>query len=185
MLPRPPLDTGRNTVEPSSSEWNAGPDTDPFTYIIKGYAAHNYTPFEMPAITHVIDNLWHGGFVHGLNLKNRFDVVVSLYPWERYGTQGRLVAYRMYDGNDVDVPTLNRATDTVISALNEGKKVLVHCQAGLNRSSLVVGNVLVNWAGMHPEDAITLMRAKRSPAVLCNPTFARYLLELRKEDNDK
>jgi protein-tyrosine phosphatase len=50
----------------------------------------------------------------------------------------------------------------------------VHCQAGLNRSSLVVGRALM-LGGMTADDAIVLIRRKRSPACLSNPSFERWL----------
>lgn len=53
---------------------------------------------------------------------------------------------------------------------------LVHCQAGLNRSGLVAALALI-LDGMLPAAAIDLLRQHRSPAVLCNPAFERWLLE--------
>ena len=53
---------------------------------------------------------------------------------------------------------------------------LVHCQAGLNRSSLVVGRALV-LEGMTAKSAIELIRSKRSPVCLSNPSFERWLLQ--------
>ena len=52
-----------------------------------------------------------------------------------------------------------------------------NCQAGLNRSGLVAGLALIR-SGMTPAVAINLLRSKRSPAVLCNPTFERFLRSL-------
>jgi protein-tyrosine phosphatase len=52
-----------------------------------------------------------------------------------------------------------------------------NCQAGLNRSGLVAALALIR-DGMTPAQAIELLRSKRSPAVLCNPTFERYLRSL-------
>lgn len=50
-----------------------------------------------------------------------------------------------------------------------------NCQAGFNRSGLIAGLALV-LDGMAPVDAIALMRAQRSPLVLCNPVFENWLL---------
>jgi protein-tyrosine phosphatase len=52
---------------------------------------------------------------------------------------------------------------------------LVHCAAGLNRSGLVMGLTLVDHRDMTPHQAIKLMRDRRSPSVLCNPEFERWL----------
>ena len=43
--------------------------------------------------------------------------------------------------------------------------------------SLVAGAALV-LSGMRPDDAIALLREKRSQAVLCNPAFAAWLRDL-------
>jgi protein-tyrosine phosphatase len=50
-----------------------------------------------------------------------------------------------------------------------------NCQAGLNRSSLVVATALM-LDGMTAGEAIALIRAVRSPACLCNPAFEEWLL---------
>jgi len=61
-----------------------------------------------------------------------------------------------------------------VNACREDGPTLVHCQAGLNRSSLVAARALV-LGGMTADDAIALIREKRSPACLCNPAFERWL----------
>ena len=61
-----------------------------------------------------------------------------------------------------------------------GKRVLIRCQAGLNRSSIVMALVLIR-DGYSPEEAITVMREKRSEAVLCNKHFVDYLLGLNED----
>jgi protein-tyrosine phosphatase len=53
--------------------------------------------------------------------------------------------------------------------------VFVHCRLGLNRSGLVTGLMLID-EGYRAEDAIHLLRDLRSPLVLQNPAFERYLL---------
>lgn len=166
------MDYGENTVNEYDG-WVARKNTDPLKHIVVGEAIHGGT-FAMPVITHVKDNLWHGGFVYGIDLGDRFDTIVSLYPWETWPTKGKTIAYEMYDGWEVDVPVVMAAAKQVKAALDRGEKVLVHCQAGLNRSSLVVATVLIQ-DGMEPDDAIALLREKRSPTVLCNQTFERWL----------
>lgn len=166
------LDTGANTVKKTSG-WYAPEGADPFTHYIQGEAAHGGW-FDMPVITHVKDNLWQGGYVDNLDLGDRFDVVISMYPWEKYPTAGETHQFKMYDGHDVDTATLGLAVAEAEAALKAGKRVLVHCQAGLNRSALVVARLLMRQ-GMTADEAISLVREKRSPTVLCNRTFERYL----------
>ncbi len=57
-----------------------------------------------------------------------------------------------------------------------GKKVLVHCTQGKNRSGLVNGCIL--WLnGMSGEEAVKLIQTKR-PGALFNPVFKKYLVDL-------
>lgn len=75
----------------------------------------------------------------------------------------------------------NRQVDELAELVNkhrkDGKNVLVHCQAGLNRSSLVACRALM-IDGMTAEEAIKTVREKRSPACLCNKSFEKHLLNL-------
>jgi protein-tyrosine phosphatase len=50
----------------------------------------------------------------------------------------------------------------------------VRCQAGINRSGLVVALMLMR-DGLSAEDAITLIRSKRSQYALDNAYFVDYL----------
>ncbi len=80
-----------------------------------------------------------------------------------------------------DANVIPDATDLHIAAsfLNDlraaGKTVFIHCRLGLNRSALLTGLVLID-EGYRAKDAIELMRNLRSPYVLENNTFERYLL---------
>ena len=74
-----------------------------------------------------------------------------------------------------DVETLAVTAQTVAAEVDAGRKVLVRCAAGLNRSGLVVATVLVldGWSG---QDAIGRVRARRRGS-LDNPSFERWLVE--------
>lgn len=136
--------------------------------------------FDVDMITHVVDNLWQGGCEQGLKLDDDFVKVVSLYPWEQYelGPNTERVEVKMYDSHDgVDWGDLDRASDEVLEGLTRGK-TLVHCQAGLNRSGLVAAVTLMKL-GYTAQQAIDILRATRSPLVLCNQTFVKQLHELQ------
>jgi hypothetical protein len=109
-----------------------------------------------------------------------FDSILNLYPWGKYvvpeGVEYREV--ELYDSADEpDVEQIEELAAWVISRRGEGQtgRVLVHCQAGLNRSALVAARALMVAKGMTADDAIGLIREKRSPTCLCNPTFERFL----------
>lgn len=109
---------------------------------------------------------------------------MSTYAWERFalGPNTSLVEFDMRDADEIpDLGDLRAAAEEVRSALAAGKKTLVHCQAGLNRSALVAALALT-LDGMSAADAIDLLREKRCNAVLCNPTFDLWLREQRTDD---
>lgn len=66
---------------------------------------------------------------------------------------------------------LARAAD---DALEDGRRVLVRCYHGYNRSGLVVAHALV-LAGYGADEAIRLIRSRRSPWALHNELFEEYL----------
>lgn len=153
---------------------------DPLTRRITGLTSHGAHRLNVPFITQVADNLWHGGVEDGMVLPSFFRHVVSLYPWEQYTVEHEVdsqLVVKMYDSLD---QTFDRV-DAIVAWVNECRKagpVLVHCQAGLNRSGLVVARALVlNEDVASGAEAIALMREQRSPAVLCNPVFERWVLE--------
>lgn len=147
---------------------------------ISGVAYHGNTPFDCPLISKVTDNLWQGGCEHGLLLPDEIDLVISLYPWARYELAEHQLRteWRMYDSVDhpVDGDVVNELALAINVARTSGHTVLVHCQAGLNRSGLIAARALM-LDGMSAADAIDLLRMKRSPAVLCNTRFDTWLRE--------
>lgn len=160
-------------------------DFDPTVQRMRGIAYHGNTPFDVPFISQITDNLWQGGCEDGLVLPGHIDHVVSLYPWEEYTMKHQVKSYlsvRMYDSSDGSGPNIEQVIDvaTWVNAARKTGTVLVHCQAGLNRSSFVAGMALV-LRGYPAKDAIALLREKRSPAVLCNSTFEEALLRYDNE----
>lgn len=153
--------------------------TDPLKRTMEGVAVASNQFFVVSFMTQMDDNLWQGGCDRGLTLPNDIMHVVSLFPWMKYDVEHELDSYlewRMYDTEGVvDGPLVIRLAQWVNECRKTGP-VLVHCQAGLNRSALVTATALV-LEGWDPAEAIQMMREKRSDAVLCNRSFARWLLE--------
>lgn len=138
--------------------------------------------FSAPLISHIKDNLWVGGCINGVTLPDDFKHVVSLYKWERYklGPDTTRAEFTMYDSADMENDEqLHKIADYANECLKDGK-TLIHCQAGLNRSNLISALALIKQ-GFLPEDAIKLLREKRSPVVLCNEAFENWLLTQRPE----
>lgn len=171
-------------TDPADRTLHAVPDldnlqTDLDSHHIQGYALADpdRRHFSMPLVSHIEGNLYTGGCLDGVRLSDDYSWVVSLYPWEKYrlGPNTQRVEVEMYDHDGMpDLTVLHETADLVVDRLNAGK-VLVHCQAGLNRSGLVAALALIKM-GRSPRQAIDLLREKRGPVVLCNRTFVRWLM---------
>lgn len=149
---------------------------------VRGTAVHGSTPFDMRLLTEVMSGLWLGA--HPRVIPEDAKAILSLYPVNYEPStadsrRGLIPIRRVNLADSLEVPSpelLDDLAQWVTDRLIEGGPVLVHCQMGLNRSALVVGLVMVRQ-GWSPEDAINHLRLKRSPAVLCNPAFAQWLLD--------
>ena len=115
--------------------------------------------------------------------KKDFDSVYTAYAWANpCDWLVKEVRYPFYDGNmkDIDLVELYGVVRMAHADWKAGKKVLIRCQAGLNRSGLIMALVLMR-EGYKAKDAIALIREKRSEFALCNSTFEKWLLELPAE----
>lgn len=155
-------------------------DFNPLTQRMRGVARHGNVPFDVPFISHIKDNLYQGGCETGLILPRNIKHLISLYPWERYIVAHDLdseLYFRMYDDVNQGFKQVYELALYVLERAQTGP-VLLHCQAGLNRSALVAATALHLYDGRGGEAAIDLLRTQRSPAVLCNPAFEKWVLEL-------
>jgi hypothetical protein len=157
-------------------------NTDFTTHRIEGYS-HSGEKISVPLVTRYDDTLWQGGCINAVSLKGQFKHIVSLYPWERYNPGRELDSFlevRLYD--EGALPNLEQLYSVArwVNLCRKAGPVLVHCQAGLNRSGLVTGLALV-LEGMAPAEAIKTMRERRCPAVLCNKAFEKWLLSFTKD----
>ena len=75
-----------------------------------------------------------------------------------------------------EIKAAHRVAANVASALRKGKKVLVTCRAGLNRSGLIVGLALrIISPTVHPYKIVDRIRERRGSDALTNPTFERIV----------
>lgn len=157
-------------------------DFDPLTLHMRGYTAHGNRYFDVPFISQIDGDLWQGGCQYGLVLPPFIQHVISLYKWERYTVEHELSSFlevTMYDSaaGEVDIDQLIAIAQWV-NTCAEAAPTLVHCQAGLNRSSLVAGTALIISGAYDADLAIQRLRDQRSPACLCNPLFEQTLHEV-------
>lgn len=155
---------------------NVTADRDPTLVRMSGITTHKLMPFDVPFMTEIAHNLWQGGCQDGLQLPHFIKHIVSLYPWEAYAIHHNIdssLTVKMYDSLQQDTEKIQELARWVNICRKEGP-VLVHCQAGLNRSSVVVARALM-LEGKTADEAIDLLRENRSPACLCNSAFEDYL----------
>jgi hypothetical protein len=149
--------------------------------------------------TETLPNLWQGGTLdtwaedHWFLQIDRpskristedFDSVYTLYasaePADWFVKEVRLGFWDSAMGDFNPETELEDIVKMAHKDWKSGKRVLIRCQAGLNRSGIVMALVLIR-EGYSPEEAITVMREKRSEAVLCNKHFVSYLLGLNED----
>jgi len=162
-----------------------------------GVAPQHEIDWNFPLWSEILSGLWLGGtddfdtidyeantFGPREITKKEFEVVVTLYAWARpVDWFVEEVRYGFYDdsSDNFDEAAVLRAAKYAHEQWKSGKSVLVRCQAGINRSGLVMGIVLM-MEGYTAEQAIELMRSKRSSSVLINRSFENYLKELKLND---
>lgn len=146
----------------------------------------NWIPLAINPWDEIFPDLWQGGMYFGPQMtpcapEDQFDVVVSMAGRGGLGTRvtsEAVVQHNFYIDDDrlgpAEMAIVMEALGVVKQAWDDKHKVLVRCAAGYNRSGLIVGLRLVQL--FHTADeAITLIRAQRSPHALCNPHFIKYI----------
>lgn len=138
------------------------------------------------AWSEVAPRLWMGGHEYiagdGTSIRaivtDEFDVVYSLTYKEGYGPASGVEHHvlRVPDGELTSQQILDVEEFAALAASDyaAGRRVLVRCWAGMNRSGLVVAEVLIQ-SGYSAADAIAMIRKHRSPGALNNASFVAYL----------
>lgn len=136
----------------------------------------------------ILPGLWQGGTqdegVIGCPIptghygfESNFDVVVTLYadaqpaPW---GVEEFRFGFPDANMRPIFVERIVAMAMLAHSRWRNGHEVLIRCQAGVNRSGLVMALVLM-LSGRTADEAITLIRERRSAYALCNPAFEQWL----------
>jgi hypothetical protein len=141
----------------------------------------------------VLPNLWISGTLDHDVVENPmnytelmgpypFDSVVTMYGHARpFGYYVREQRFGIADAeiDPLSVPEILQLADWLHSEWGQGKKVAARCQAGWNRSGLIIALVLLK-EGYRAEEAISLIRERRSPNALCNPHFVKFIEEQAK-----
>lgn len=71
---------------------------------------------------------------------------------------------------------VDRGVDFVHQQISQGRKVYVHCQAGVGRSATIVVCYLIKYHGMLPREAVAFVKSKRAIAVNeDSPAIRRFI----------
>jgi dual specificity phosphatase 12 len=134
----------------------------------------------------IIDGLWIGSSADARDptflRRHRIGLVVNCTRTVPFNCKG-LLGYRVAIDDNMDenetiynyFPTTSRIID---EALESGKGVLVHCYAGISRSSSVVAAYLMYKLGLSPTEAIRIIRSQKpetfKPYIVFLPALRKY-----------
>ncbi|KAK0702468.1 protein-tyrosine phosphatase-like protein [Apiosordaria backusii] len=86
----------------------------------------------------------------------------------------------LLDSENVSIiPTVEKACEIIDNVEKQGKKVLVHCSAGISRSPAVIAGYLIRRKGMTLEGAMDVIKGGRG-VVRPNKGFMEELEEMEK-----
>jgi hypothetical protein len=134
----------------------------------------------------IVPALWMGGHYYRDFIGTRvpvvvgdeFDLVISLYVLDGYGPSSG-VEHRRVEVPDGpltadQIEAVSRAAELAVQSIGQGRRVLVRCHSGYNRSGLVTAHALT-LLGYGTDDAISVVRHRRSKWALNNSLFVDYL----------
>jgi protein-tyrosine phosphatase len=120
----------------------------------------------------------HSGQLEFAVVRDEFDLVLTLLRLPGHGPDPGVEhhVWPIPDGplDGTQLAGVIRLAQAASDALDGGRKVLVRCYHGYNRSGLVIAHALIR-SGRSAEEAIRTVRARRSPWALHNDLFVDYL----------
>jgi hypothetical protein len=120
---------------------------------------------------------------HKINI-NKFDCVITMYAWANptdWGVEEIRYGIPDSDINDANIKKLLDIAYWGYRRWLSGEKVLIRCQAGLNRSGLITSLILI-MDGLFPMSAVNLIREKRTPFALFNQNYVTWLTEQARDE---
>lgn len=132
-----------------------------------------------PLISQISDDLYLGGARAAglLTLPSGIDHVIRLVDahWYDLGSTGAVEhVAAIEDSTGQDLGDAWHLAE-LAAEIPAGEPVLFHCQFGLNRSGAIAARTLMIRDGLSSEEAIALLRDKRTEHVLFNEHFVRQL----------
>ena len=113
-----------------------------------------------------------------------FDAIITMYAWANPADwKVQEFRYGIYDSaiSEIDLDRLKQTVEFGYNRWLSGDRLLVRCQAGLNRSGLITTLILM-MKELHPTSAINLIRDKRTPFALFNKNYVSWLTENARQE---
>ena len=140
-------------------------------------------------ISRITDNIFQGPSLAGEMPPHEITAVINLqrHTQDRFqvnfGGNCRIRAYAWFPVPDEPdyfpgVRWLEQVVTTLRAFIDNGHRVLVHCRAGISRSSLVVAAYLVRYDGLSVAAALAKIKEAR-PYAEPNPAFVAGLAAYR------
>lgn len=107
-----------------------------------------------------------------------FDAIITMYAWANPADwRVQEFRYGIYDSAiaDIDLDRLKQVVEFGYNRWLSGDRVLVRCQAGLNRSGLVTALIMMS-TGLDAETAIEQIRKNRAEIALFNNNYVEWLM---------
>ena len=112
-------------------------------------------------MSQIIDNLYLGNLDDALNAPPDF-VIVCVLEYQPPNEPNGAYRFPFLEGGLANIKVLDEFADFVDKLLSEGRKVLVHCAMGVERSPLAVVWYLHKKKGMSIPEAYAFVKSKRS-----------------------
>ena len=118
------------------------------------------------------DGLWELGINVVVNLTRRIDVTL------RDTLSLMYIHYPMPDGrlDEAQWIYIGQLASFLAERIKQNARVLIHCNAGRNRTGLLAALVVARVKSISTEEALAYVRHRR-PLAVDNPHFERYLEE--------
>lgn len=147
---------------------------------------------DLPIYSEITPGLWMGGTddydtvdrpgeLPRLSSPLDFDAVITLNAYAKpFGWYVRELRFGFPDAplDGEHASHIEEVADWGHRAWKRGERLLVRCQAGMNRSGLVTALVLKR-EGITHDAAINLIRKKRHPDALSNESYLQYLSRVK------
>ena len=107
-----------------------------------------------------------------------FDAIITMYAWANPADwRVQEFRYGIYDSaiSEIDLDRLKQAVEFGYNRWLSCDRVLVRCQAGLNRSGLVTA-LIMKSTGIDAETAIEQIRKNRAEIALFNNNYVEWLM---------